>query len=301
MAGGVDGAGQRGYHLLWYASQHGVTSIGPTIDGEQTFVLLDDWAPQQRELTREEAIATMALRYFRSHGPTTRKDFAGWTGLTAGDAKAGIAACGDALVAVTVDGVEMLASAELVAAIGGDRGTSAVHRTPRMDQWLALPGFDEYLLGYKDRSLMVDAAGMEAVIPGKNGIFRSTIVREGRVVGTWKRAMSPKSVTVDVAPLGRGIGRKDRASVEVALKPFAAFVGRDLVVRWGERGRLRRHRSPNRAGLRHGAVGSAELGAGCGRRPAGGCRPGDRALRRAPASELARQSPRPGAVAAPSG
>ena len=81
-------------------------------------------------------------------------------------------------------------AAELVAAIGGDRGTSAVHRTPRMDQWWALPGFDEYLLGYKDRSLMVDAAGMEAVIPGKNGIFRSTIVRDGRVMGTWKRAMS---------------------------------------------------------------------------------------------------------------
>ena len=42
-AGGVSGAGQRGYHLLWYASQRGVTCIGPSVDGEQTFVLLDEW------------------------------------------------------------------------------------------------------------------------------------------------------------------------------------------------------------------------------------------------------------------
>ncbi len=265
VADGIDGAGQRGYHLLWYASQHGVTCIGPTVDGEQTFVLLDDWAPQQREVTRDEALATIALRYFRSHGPTTRKDFAGWTGLTAGDAKTGIAACGDALVAVRGDGVEMVMAAELLegarggsptrkvgaakdgaregsstrevgAAKVGVRGgssTAGVQDLPQVPEWLALPGFDEYLLGFKDRSLMVDAAGMEAVIPGKNGVFRATIVRDGRVVGTWKRTISAKSVTVDVAPLGRGIGRKDRPAVEAALQPFAAFVERELVVRWG--------------------------------------------------------------------
>ena len=222
VAGGIDGAGQRGYHLLWYASQHGVTCIGPNIDGEQTFVLLDDWAPRQRDLSRDEALAEIALRYFRSHGPTTRKDFAGWAGVTAGDAKAGIASCGDALVAVSVDGVEMVMAAGLA------DGALAVAASG----WLALPGFDEYLLGFKDRSLMVDAAGMQAVIPGKNGVFRSTIVRDGRVVGTWKRALAAKKVTVDVAPLPRGIARKDRGAVEDALQPYAAFVGRDLAVRW---------------------------------------------------------------------
>ena len=233
VAGGVDGAGQRGYHLLWYASQHGVTCIGPNVEGEQTFVLLDDWAPKQRELPREEALATIALRYFRSHGPTTRKDFAGWTGLTAGDAKAGIADCGDALVTVRVDGVEMLMAAELAGADRGRSSTPAVHDRPEVPEWLALPGFDEYLLGFKDRSLMVDAAGMEAVIPGKNGIFRATIVREGRVVGTWKRTIGAKAVTVEVATLGRGIGRKDRVAVEAVLQPYAAYVKRDLAVRWG--------------------------------------------------------------------
>jgi hypothetical protein len=230
-AGGVSGAGQRGYHLLWYASQHGVTCIGPTVEGEQTFVLLDDWAPTQREVSRDEALATMALRYFRSHGPTTRKDFAGWAGLTAADAKAGIAACGDALAGVRVDGVEMVMAAALLDVACGGSPTSGVGDPPQVPEWLALPGFDEYLLGFKDRSLMVDAAGMEAVIPGKNGVFRATLVHEGRVVGTWKRTVTAKAVKVEVTPLAR-LTKAERQRAENAWRPYAEFLGRALAVQW---------------------------------------------------------------------
>lgn len=84
---GIPTAGQHGYHLLWYVSQIGVTCIGPNMGKEQTFVLLDDWAPQQRRLDRDEALVELAFRYFRSHGPTSAKDFAGWTGLSMLDAK----------------------------------------------------------------------------------------------------------------------------------------------------------------------------------------------------------------------
>ncbi len=78
---GISTEGQRGYHLLWYAAQTGVICIGPQADGAQTFVLLDEWAPTPRRLEGAEAAAELAFRYFRSHGPTTVQDFAGWTGL----------------------------------------------------------------------------------------------------------------------------------------------------------------------------------------------------------------------------
>ncbi len=71
---------------------------------EQTFVLLDEWVPDPHRPDRDEALATIALRYFRSHGPATRQDFAGWTGLTAADAERGIAAAGDELATVEVEG-----------------------------------------------------------------------------------------------------------------------------------------------------------------------------------------------------
>jgi len=221
---GISGVSQFGYHLLWYASQRGVTCIAPNVGTEQTFVLLDEWVPKPNRPDREEALGIIALRYFRSHGPTTRKDFAGWTGLTMADAKTGIAAAGDALTTVTVDGVEMFADPALLDKLGDP-----------VDDWWTLPGFDEYLLGFKDRSMMVDDAHKQAIIPGGNGVFQSTIVRAGRVVGTWKRTLGKKAVTIDVLPLVP-LGPADRARAEHAFSHYGDFVGLPVVFRWSASG-----------------------------------------------------------------
>ncbi len=222
---GISGAGQRGYHLLWYASQRGVTCIAPNVGTEQTFVLLDEWVPDPHRPDRDEALATIAVRYFRSHGPTTRQDFAGWTGLTVADARRGVAAAGDALVAVDVDGREMLADTALVES----------HRLQPVaatsDDLVALPGFDEYLLGFKDRSLMLADEHKQAIIPGGNGVFQPTLVRSGRVVGTWRRTTGRAKTTVDVRPFLR-LRAADRRQVEAALEPYGRFTGRPVEVRW---------------------------------------------------------------------
>lgn len=221
---GIGSAGQLGYHLLWYASQRGVTCIAPNIGTEQSFVLLDEWAPDPHRPERDEALATIALRYFRSHGPTTRQDFAGWTGLSMADARRGIAAAGDALATVRVDGREMHLDATLPerppAPAGGDG-----------PQVRALAGFDEYLLGFKDRSLMLAEEHKQAIIPGGNGVFQWTIVRDGRVIATWRRTAGKTRVTIEVRPLVP-LAAADRARVEESLQPYARFVGLPLVVRW---------------------------------------------------------------------
>jgi hypothetical protein len=221
-AGGVDASGQLAYHLLWYASQRGVTCIAPHIGTEQTFVLLDEWVPDPVRPDRDEALGIIALRYFRGHGPTTRQDFAGWTGLTAADAKRGIAVAGHDLATVRVGGVEMVALRQLL---------DSPRPATDPDAVLALPGFDEYLLGFKDRSMMIDAAHQQAIIPGGNGVFQATIVRGGRVVGTWKRTLTKKNTVVQVRPLV-SLTAADRIRVEAALEPYARFVGLPLAVRW---------------------------------------------------------------------
>ncbi len=109
QAAGISAEGQRGYHLLWYAAQTGVTCVGPNQGGEQTFALLDTWAPQQRELDGDEALGEFALRYFRSHGPATMQDFQRWTGLTVAASRTGLAVAGDALIACQADGREVFA------------------------------------------------------------------------------------------------------------------------------------------------------------------------------------------------
>jgi hypothetical protein len=251
--GGVAVSGQLGYHLLWYASQQAVTAIAPHVGKEQTFVLLDEWAPTPHRPERDEALGIMARRYFRSHGPATRKDFAGWTGLTMTDCKTGIAVAGDTLETLDVDGTEMLMSTELpeagagsaavpgtVGVLGGPIATGgagvagsagvADSGAAAVGGWLALPGFDEYLLGYKDRSMMATPEQLAAVIPGGNGVFQSTLVRSGRVMATWKRVIGRKGVTVTVQPLVEFTSR-DRHNAAAALEFYAAYLGLPLTVK----------------------------------------------------------------------
>ncbi len=177
-AGGVRVTGQRGYHLLWFAAQTGSICLGPTADGDQLFVLLDEWVRSPRRLERDEALAELAARFFTGHGPATVQDLARWAGLTVRDARAGLAIVRDRLGSMTVDGTEYLldpATPELLAACREEaRGT------------FLLPGFDEFVLGYGDRSAVLDPAFATRIVPGGNGMFRSTVVVDGRIVGTWR-------------------------------------------------------------------------------------------------------------------
>jgi hypothetical protein len=215
---GLHTATGHGYHLLWYASQVGVTCIGPQAGKEQTFVLLHEWAPDQRSLERDEALAELALRYVRSHGPTTRQDLAGWAGITQADAKRGIELAGDALAAVEVEGTAMVAAAELL-----DRAPAVLADHDPAKVW-ALPGFDELVLGFKDRSLVLPDAHKDAVVPGGNGMFRSTIVVDGQIVGTWSRTVRAKRIDVVAEPFGR-LTKARRAGFERAARRYAGFLG----------------------------------------------------------------------------
>jgi hypothetical protein len=222
--GGIAVDGQRGYHLLGYAGQRAVVCM-PDVGNLQTFVLLEEWAPDPYLPERDEALATIAVRYFRSHGPTTRQDFAGWTGLTAADARRGIAVAlaEDRLTVVRVDGQEMFADPVVL--------DSALPPGGRAGDVLALPGFDEYLLGYKDRTLMLDMEHKQAIIPGGNGVFQSTVVRDGRVIGTWRRSVARGRTAVAVHPLVQ-LSARDRGRVEQAMAPYGRFTGSPVDVSW---------------------------------------------------------------------
>jgi hypothetical protein len=217
---GIPAHGQRGYHLLRFASQRAVTCMAPNWGTEQTFVLLDEWVRCSNRPSRDEALATIATRYVRSHGPVPRSDLAGWTGLTMADTAAAVAAAGDALTTVEVDGLAMLVASG-----------AADDPAPLPDTVLALPGFDEYLLGYKNRALMVDPADAQAIIPGGNGFFQATIVRAGRVIGTWTRSSSTAGTVVSVVPL-KPLRSRDRREVEAAFERYARFVDTPVQVRW---------------------------------------------------------------------
>jgi hypothetical protein len=177
--GGVDSTKQRGAHMLSYLAMTGSLVFGPTAGGEQLIVLLDEWIPRPRRLTGDEALGELALRYFRSHGPAPAGDLAGWAGLTAADLRTAVALARPRLATIDVDGAEHLLDPETPVRLAAARG--------EVERVLLLPGFDEFILGYRDRRAQLDPAYADRIVPGGNGVFRPTVVDRGRVVGTWSR------------------------------------------------------------------------------------------------------------------
>jgi hypothetical protein len=213
---GVSTQGGRGYHILWHLSQTGVLVMGPMQGSEQSFTLLAEWVPNPHVLTRSEGIAELAKRYFVSHGPATLKDFMWWSGLTSVDAKAGVLANHTVLISEKVDGKVCWMKKGIVP------------RDTEQSAYL-LPGFDEYMLGYQDRSAALPLAHTNRIVPGGNGMFLSTIVIDGQVVGTWKKEIKKERVIITLNPF-TALTKKDRQRLDVPAKQYGTFLGLDGVV-----------------------------------------------------------------------
>ncbi|MCB0917493.1 MAG: AlkZ family DNA glycosylase [Actinobacteria bacterium] len=213
---GVDATGQRLYHLLLHTALSGLTCYGPIVDDEQSIVLLAEWAPQQREFTGDAALGELARRYFRSHGPASRADFAHWAGFGHRDAGVGIAVAAAGLKTVECDGRELLL----------DPATEAGPATGHVN---VVAPYDEFLLGYADRSAAVAEDKTGAVMPG-GGVFRAIVVRDGVAFGTWRRSVREDFVSVEVSLLWTPDSQTlDR--MECAFERYGAFLNRTVRLR----------------------------------------------------------------------
>ncbi len=211
---GISTAGQRGYHILWNAALHGLICFAATRDKEQSVALLDEWVAPVKAKTRDEALAELALRYFTSHGPATIQDFIWWSGLSAGEARGGFEAIKSHLITETVDKLIYWMSPVMQAPDG-------------LAKTFVLPGFDEYLLGYKDRSAVLDAQHAEKICPGGNGVFAPTFILDGRVVGTWKRSVKKSSLAIVALPF-TVLNKKQKLAFKRAAERYATFMGLPL-------------------------------------------------------------------------
>jgi hypothetical protein len=220
---GIDLTGQRAYHTIWYLSQTGSIVFGPTRDGEHLVVLLDEWVPKPRRYDRDEALAVLGRRYMHAHGPASVEDLVHWTKLPKRDCRAAIDAHREELVELDHEGTTLLVPRATIERAGSPE--------PRAEAtFQALASFDEHLLGFKDRSAVLDPDLATRVDPGRNGVFRPTIVRDGEVIGTWKRTKRTRSIVVDVTTFVK-IAKRHHPDIEAALARYGAFVGTDIDLR----------------------------------------------------------------------
>jgi len=211
--GGIPTTGQRAYHLLWNLGHTALLVFGPVDGAQRIFALLDEWVRFPRRLSGDEALAELAGRYFTSHGPATVRDFAWWAAITLGDARTAVAAA-TGLVKREFNGTTHYLAEGIEPAPPGSN---------------ALPGFDEYLLGYRDRAGALAAEFANRIVPGNNGIFLPTIIVDGQVVSTWKRRESAKKIAIDAIPFG-ALTAKAETGFARSMKRYGEFIGKPVEI-----------------------------------------------------------------------
>lgn len=209
--------GQRGAHLLFLAELDGIICSGAAKGKQTTYALLEERAPKTNVLSRDEALAELARRYFTSHGPATLQDFVWWSGLSVADAK---------------QALEMLRQ-DLVSGQAGMQTYwwGNLLSLPATD-WKSLyllPAFDEFIISYKDRSAVLPAENHRKAV-SNNGIFWPTVVVKGRVAGTWKRAVKNDKVIVETRFFEGRRGKVTERSIQKASARFGHFLGKEAVV-----------------------------------------------------------------------
>jgi hypothetical protein len=209
--GAITTTGQRGYHILWWAAQMRLICFGPRQGKEDTFVLLDEWLPGSKWLDRDQSLAELTRRYFNGHGPATVQDFLWWSGLTAADARQGLEMVEAQLAQAHLDGRTYWFSPAPPPVIAAP---STAH---------LLPAFDQYLLGYRERDVVLNPAWATRIAPGRNGVFKPIIVIEGRVVGIWKRTLRKTKVVITVESFVP-LSQSNMRDVSTAAERYGRFL-----------------------------------------------------------------------------
>ncbi|WP_455584313.1 winged helix DNA-binding domain-containing protein [Bacteroides sp.] len=168
------------------AEQEGIVCSGIEKDKKQTYALLEERVPRARELTKEEALATLAGRYFRSHSPATLADFVWWSGLSVTEARQAIGLIQTELIAEQYDSCSFFVHESCSGSIAS------------ADTLHLLPSFDEYLIGYKDRTAVLAKEHYPKAF-NRWGIFYPVVLYNGKVVGNWSRSVRKASSDIELS------------------------------------------------------------------------------------------------------
>ena len=202
---------QRAAHLLMRAELDAVICSGPRRGKQFTYALLDERAPASPAKDRDEALLELTRRYFGTRSPATAQDFSWWSGLPMGDVRRGIEIARASLDQITIDGK----------AYWSDGSSPA--RPPASAR--LLPNYDEFFIGYRDRSAMGKrTANLRAVTGWNPDVFAHVVVINGQLVGGWKRSPGRGGISLSFS-LVDTLTAAERARVLGEVRRFEAYVG----------------------------------------------------------------------------
>lgn len=181
---GLPSEGQAFPHSLGYVALRG-RALRCARD---TWVLTEDWLGPQPKVDRDRAVRELGRRYAKAHAPAAPEDLAWWAGLPMRDARAAL------------EGVKQ-------------RPMGAGEPIPAR----LLPAWDEYLLGWKDRSFLMGAPLGELY---RGGLIGPAATVDGEAIGKW-RGRKEEGVAVELFERATADGSATLAAEAEALTRFA--------------------------------------------------------------------------------
>jgi hypothetical protein len=204
----------RASHLLFWAELEGIICSGATKKGKQTYALLEERVPKKADLTREEALAKLAEKYFTSHGPATIQDFVWWSGLTIRDARHALELVKSSFISETIDSQTYWF-------------TNSFSMSEK-EMVNILPAYDEFIISYTDRRASLPFENHSKAV-SNNGIFRPVITINGQVIGIWKRTTKKDIVLVETEFFEQP-GESTKVLIENAFLQYGIFVEKKMEI-----------------------------------------------------------------------
>jgi hypothetical protein len=170
----VEPKGQAPIHVVRRAALAGVLVVVGVRGREELYGPLDPGPLPDRDA----ALAELGRRYAAAHAPATADDFATWSGLPAADVRRAW------------------------------REPEPPSGEPQEGPVRLLPAFDEWLLGWASRDLVLPPKHAAKVLRG--GIIRPVAIADGRIFATWR--FDRRRGRVELEPFG-GVTSAMRAGV----------------------------------------------------------------------------------------
>jgi hypothetical protein len=219
---GVDvTSSQRLAHVVMRAELDALVCSGARRGKQFTYALLDERVRPAAPLDRDEALLELTRRYFATRSPATATDFAWWSGLRMADVKRGVELAGSTLERRAVGDRTYWVDPAAPALAPLSKRTPAAH---------LLPNYDEYFIGFKDRSAIAQRVRSVDLVTGGDALIGYVVVVGGQLVGGWRRTATKDEIAVELRLLTRLANGEQRAIAAAAAK-YGSFLEKPIAVR----------------------------------------------------------------------
>ena len=159
------------YHIRM-AEMSGTLCSGNLLPMKATYALTANKVKTKEKTDRDEALMLFTRKYFQSRQPATLEDFVWWSGLNISDCRKGIALLGNSIRVERWRGRDFYLT------------ETCRIRGFRKGKFLLIPPYDEYLISYKSRDIVLPPEHKHHA-HNNSGIFQPVIAYGGTICGNW--------------------------------------------------------------------------------------------------------------------